>query len=104
MKEERNPHTRRPPNCWVDQVGQPRRRDLKASEKSEAANLRGPEQRESCTDDGFNHQVQHSLRHTDRGWELSFGLWRSVLGRRLWLAVCKQTEEVMEWWATAEGV
>ena len=44
MKEERNPHSMRPPNWQGDQLGQ--RESLKASEKIIAASLRKSKQRE----------------------------------------------------------
>ena len=47
MKEERNPHSGKPPNQQRDQL---RQRDLKVSKKSTAAGLRRAKQRESCTD------------------------------------------------------
>ena len=89
VKEERNTHLGRPPNCWGDQPGQ--RGNLKASEKSAAAGLRRAKQREL-------HRPLvpcprcHSLRCLGRGWALRLSLPRSIPGRGLGLAMWRQPE------------
>ena len=87
MKEKRNPRPGKPPTRWKDQQ---RWRDLKVAEKSAAAGLRTAKHTESHTEH-WNHQPRHhSLKHSGGGWALRLRLWRSVPGRGLGLAVCRQ--------------
>lgn len=65
VKEERNPHPERPHNWQGYQPGL--RGNLKALEKSRAAGLRKPKQKESCTDHEYHHLGYHSLRHSGEG-------------------------------------
>ena len=58
----------------------------KALEKSTAARLKRGKQRESCTGYRYHDLAHYSLRHSDRGWVLRLGLWKSVLETGLGLA------------------
>ena len=80
VKEERNPHPRRPPN-W-DQPGLGRGEPQRHG-KGTAADQRRAKQKESFTDYQYHCPGPHCLRHSGRGLVLRLGLWRSVL-ERVW--------------------
>ena len=65
MKEEKNPHPRKPANQPGDQ---PRQRDLKVTEKSSTAGLRRAKQNERCTDHHYHHPPEPQPETL--GWEL----------------------------------
>ena len=74
---------------------------IKKEEKKRTA-----KQSESCTDHLKHCPGHHSLRCLGKGWVLRPRLWRSVLGRRLGLAVWRQPKalgnsvpQVGEWYA-----
>ena len=74
---ERHPHPGRP---------QPQRGNIKASEKSTAARLRGQDRKRGTQTIGTNAFRHHSLRYSGEDWALRLRLQRSVPGRRLgWL-------------------
>ena len=66
-------------------------------EKSTTASLRRAKQSVSLP-------AHHSQRHYGGGWAPRLRLQRSVLGRRLKLAVWKQPKGAREWCTTAKGV
>ena len=100
MKKKRNLHPGKPPKQPGDQ---PRWRDLKVTEKSAAAGLRREKKCESHTDH-LNHWPRlHSLRCLGRGWALIFRIQRSLLERKLSLAVWGQPKGFMEWLVMGRG-
>lgn len=52
----------------------------------------GGQSRKSHTDNQYHHLVHPSLRHSSRIWALRLGLWGSLPGRGLGLAMWKQPE------------
>ena len=86
---KRNINPRKPPNLKGDYL---RHRDPKVTQKSAEAGLRRAKQRERHTDYLHDCPGQQSLRCSGGGWELRVRLWRSVPGRGLGLAVCREPE------------
>ena len=106
MKKERTPYHGKPPNLWGDQ---PRWCDLRALEKSTETGLVRAKQRATQTI-STTIPGHHSLTCLEGGWALRLGLWRSVPGKGLGLAVWRQPEglgslvpQAGERNATAEG-
>ena len=92
--KERNPQPEKPPNWQGDQS---RRRNGKVTEKSTAAGLRRAKHSGSYTDYLHHHPRHHSLRGSGGGWVLILRLWRSVLRRRLGLAVWRRLGSSVPW-------
>ena len=66
------------------------------SKKHSSQTEEGKAERESLTDHCYHCPGHHSLRHSEGGWVLRLRLQRSVLGRRLGLAVWRQPEGTRE--------